>query len=64
MSARISELKAQLEVVTKCKTQKRKRLQTSKVLEYSVGVSYVAIEASSSTQRTKKGSGSSSSKQA
>ena len=61
MSAQVSKLKAQLEVVTKCKTQKQKQLQTSGVLEYSIGVLYIAIEASSSTQRIKKGSSSSSS---
>ena len=59
----ISELKAQLEVVTKHKTQKRKRLQTSGVLEYSKGA-YTAAEASSGTQHTKRGGGSSSNKQA
>ena len=64
ISQRISELEAQLETVTKRKTRKRKRLQTGGVLEYSEGASYVAVEVSSSTQRTKKGCGGSGSKPA
>ena len=57
MSARISELEAQLEVVTKRKTRKRKRLQTGGVLEYGEGASQAAAAASGNTQRTKRSGG-------
>ena len=64
ISTRISKLKAQLEVVTKRKTRKRKRLYTSGVLEYSEGALQAAVAASGSAQRTKRGGGGDSGKPA
>jgi len=44
IEARVRELKEQLAEITKRKARKRKRIQTSRTIEYGIGVSYVASE--------------------
>jgi hypothetical protein len=47
LNARVSELEAQIEIITKRKTRKRKRFQKGGTIEFGVGASYAATEASS-----------------
>ena len=63
-AARIHELEEQLAEITKRKGRKRKQIQHSGIMEYSVGVLYVAAEASAASQLSKKARSSSSKKQA
>ena len=64
ISKRISKLKAQLIEVTKYKGRKRKQIQHSRTIEYSVVAMSVAVAASAASQLSKKGGGGSSDKQA
>ena len=54
MGARLTELEAQLELMTKRKTRKRKQIQKGSTLEYSEGAAQVAAEASAALQPSKK----------
>src|SRR5205809_7600566 len=54
MGARLTELEAQLELMTKRKTCKRKQIQKGGTLEYSEGAAQVAAEASAALQLSKK----------
>ena len=54
MGARLTELEAQLELMTKHKTRKRKQIQKGSTLEYSEGAAQVAAEASAALQPSKK----------
>ena len=56
--ARVHELEEQLEVTTKQKGRKRKRLQTGGILEYSTAAEQVAAVASSLRNTSKKARGS------
>ena len=51
---RITKLKEQLEVITKQKARKRKRIQHSGTIEYSKASAQVAAEASTALQLSKK----------
>ena len=57
--ARVHELEEQLEVTTKRKGRKRKRLQTGGILEYGTVAEQVATVASLPRQTSKKARGSS-----
>ena len=59
MEARVRELKEQLIEITKRKARKRKRIQYSSTMEYSIAASYVATEVSIVPQPSKKARGSS-----
>ena len=54
MWARLTELKVQLELITKRKTRKRKQIQKGSTLEYGEGAAQVASEASAALQPSKK----------
>ena len=54
MAARLAELEAQLEVITKHKTRKRKRIQQGSIIEYGEAAVQVAAEASAALQLSKK----------
>ena len=54
MAARLAKLKAQLEVMTKRKTRKRKRIQQGGIIEYGEVVVQVAAKASVALQLSKK----------
>ena len=54
MAARLAELEAQLEVMTKRKTRKRKRIQQGSIMEYGEAVAQVAAKASIALQLLKK----------
>ena len=54
MSSRITELEEQLEVITKRKARKRKRIQHGGTIEYGKGAAQVAAEASAALQPSKK----------
>src|SRR5438876_8420562 len=54
MEARLTELEAQLELMTKRKTRKRKQIQKGSTLEYSEGAAQVAAKASAALQPSKK----------
>ena len=64
ISSRITELKEQLEEVTKQKSRKRKRIQQGGTIEYSEGAAQVAAEASMALQLSKKARSSDSYKRA
>jgi hypothetical protein len=57
MAARLTELEAQLEVVTKRKTRKRKRIQHGGTMEYGEAAAQVATAASVAPQQSKKARG-------
>src|SRR5438552_17069008 len=57
MGARLTELEAQLELMTKRKTRKRKQIQKGGTLEYSEGAAQVAAKASAALQPSKKARG-------
>jgi hypothetical protein len=57
MAARLTELEAQLEVVTKRKTRKRKRIQQGGTMEYGEAAAQVAAAASVAPQQSKKARG-------
>ena len=54
MAACLTKLKAQLEVITKCKTCKRKCIQQGSIIEYREVVVQVAAKASAALQLLKK----------
>ena len=54
IKARVRELEEQVAEITKRKGRKRKRIQTSGTIEYSVGVLYVAFKAQAASQSSKK----------
>ena len=58
MEARVRELKEQLIEITKRKARKRKRIQYSGTMEYSIAVLYVATKVSIVPQLSKKACGS------
>ena len=58
MSSRITELEEQLAVMTKQKLRKRKRLQTSRTIEYGEALTQVADTASVAPQGSKRARGS------
>ena len=53
-SARISGLEEQLDIITKRKSRKKKRLQKGGTLEYSKTADQVAVGLSSTAQQSKK----------
>jgi hypothetical protein len=57
LTSRISELEKQLEVITKRRARKRKRIQHGGVMEYGAGSVQVAAEASVAPPRSKKARG-------
>ena len=54
LSSRISELEEQLEIITKRKSRKRKRIQYGGTMEYSTAAAQVAAEASTAVHKPKK----------
>ena len=58
MEARVRELEEQLTEITKHKARKRKRIQHSGIIKYSIAASYVATEVSIVPQPSKKAYGS------
>ena len=64
LTARVHELEEQLEVTTKRKGRKRKRLQTGGILEYGTVAEQVATVASIPRNALKKARGSSTSERA
>lgn len=57
LTARITELEKQLEVITKRKSRKRKRIQHGGVMEYGTGSVQIAAEASIAPPKPKKARG-------
>jgi hypothetical protein len=54
LTSRITELEQQIDILTKRKTRKRRRIQYSRIIEYSTTLAQVAIEGSSLSKRAKK----------
>jgi hypothetical protein len=54
LTSRITELEQQIDILTKRKTRKRKRIQHSGTMEYSTTSAQVATEGSSLSKRAKK----------
>jgi hypothetical protein len=54
LTSRIIELEQQMDILTKRKTRKRKRIQYSRTMEYGTTLAQVAIEGSSLSKRAKK----------
>jgi hypothetical protein len=54
LTSRITELKQQIDILTKRKTRKRKRIQYDGTMEYDTASAQVATEGSSLSKRAKK----------
>jgi hypothetical protein len=54
LTLRIIELEQQIDILMKRKTRKRRRIQHSRIIEYSTILAQVATEGSSSSKRAKK----------
>lgn len=54
LTSRITELEQQMDILTKRKTRKRKRIQHGGTMEYGTASAQVAAEGSSSSKRAKK----------
>jgi hypothetical protein len=54
LTSHITELEQQIEILTKRKTRKRKRIQHSGIIDYSTTLAQVAAEGSSLSKRAKK----------
>jgi hypothetical protein len=54
LTSRITELEQQMDILTKRKTRKRRRIQHSRTIEYGTTLAQVAAEGSSSSKRAKK----------
>jgi hypothetical protein len=54
LTSHITELEQQIEILTKRKTRKRKRIQYSRTIDYGTASAQVAAEGSSLSKRAKK----------